>query len=274
MSGDSLDFSRTRTGPPRDQGVPGFDGDTAVRSSSMPGREIVFTNSHRSRVSHRFDTTAVAWSYEPGAGDPHPVASGRSDYDAFDVAAGLVYTQFHHRDDVPNTAISLVLDFDAGHSLAVVSTIIDPTEGRTRVQHTFIPGRIEGLQTRGSEPAPTTALLGRRVVWTCGDERRYEHLYRDPHTYRWHCLAGPEAGHGDTDECTTYAMRPGISVLATREKVIPRASVTIADHRDSTALRSYGAVFGPAAAGAPPEHFTFGGVGELVGCPSRQARTG
>ena len=76
MTADFVDLSDTRTWPPLDRLAPGFDGNKAVRSSSVAGREIVFTNSHGSRVSHRFDPTAVDWSYAPGAGDPHPVASG------------------------------------------------------------------------------------------------------------------------------------------------------------------------------------------------------
>jgi hypothetical protein len=264
MTTNYIDFSDTRTWPPLDRLAPGFDGNKAVRSTTVAGREIVFTNAQGSRVSHRFDSTAVEWSYDPGPGDPHPVASGRSDYDAFDVAGGLLYSQFHHRVDVPNTAVSLVLDLEQGHSLAIVSTIGDPTEGRTRVQHNFLPGRIEGLEKRGPEPAPTTALLGRRVLWTYSDEHRYEHVYLGAHSYTWHCLAGPAAGLADTDECTTYQIRPGIYVFASREKVIPCASVTIADHRDIASPRSYGAVFGLDEAGEKPTHFTFGAVGELL----------
>jgi hypothetical protein len=264
MNTSSFDFSDTRTWPPLDGLAPGFDGNKAVRSSSVAGREIVVTNSYGSRVSHRFDATAVDWSYQPGPGDAHPVASGRSDYEAFDVAEGLVYTQFHHREDVPNTAVSLVLDLARGRSLAIVSTIGDPTEGRTRVHHNFLLGHIEGLKTSGPEPAPTTALLGRRVLWTYSDEHSYEHIYLGPSSYTWHCLAGPAAGLADTDECTTFQIRPGIYVFASREKVIPCASVAVADHRDSTSLRSYGAVFGLDETGGLPTHFTFGAVGKLL----------
>jgi hypothetical protein len=230
----------------------------------LAGREIVFTDPRDSRVSHRFDATTVEWSYQPGDSDPHPVISGRDEYEAFDVAEGLVYAQFHHRADVPNTAVSLVLDLENGRSLAIVSSIESPTGGRTRVQHTFLPGRIEGLETRGSEPVPTTALLGQRVLWTYGGEHSYEHIYLGPHRYTWHCLAGREAGLADTDECTTYQIRPGIYVFAWREKVAPRASVTIADHRDVTSLRSYGATFGLDETGELPTHFTFHAVGELL----------
>ncbi|QRP50441.1 MoaF C-terminal domain-containing protein [Amycolatopsis sp. FDAARGOS 1241] len=270
MTTDSLDFSDTRAWPSLDRLAPGFDGYKAATSSSVAGREIVFTNSQGSWVSHRFGTTTVEWSYEPGADDPHPVVSGRDDYEAFDVAEGLVYTQFHHREDVPDTAVSLVLDFDRGRSLAVVSTIGAASEDRTRVRHTFLPGHIEGLEPREPEPAPTTALVGRRVRWAYSAEHSYEHVYVGPHSYNWRCLAGPAAGLAGTEECTTYRIRPGIYVFTSREKVIPCASVTIADLRDTASPRSYGAVFGLDETGESPTHFTFGAVGELLGHPVQE----
>ncbi|MEW2501144.1 MoaF C-terminal domain-containing protein [Amycolatopsis sp. NPDC047767] len=232
-----------------------------TRHSTVAGREIVFTNSYGSRVVHRFGATILDWSYEPGPGDPHPALSGRDDYEAFEIADGLVYTQFHHQVDVPDVAVSLVLDFEHGRSLAVVSTI----EDRARVRHTFLPGLIEGLATSGTEPAPTAALLGRRVRWTYGDGSRYEHVHVEPNANSWRCVSGPSAGLTGTDECTTYELRPEIYVLAAREKAAPSASVTIADHRDLAALRAYGAVFGLDRTGAQPTQHTFGAAGELLG---------
>lgn len=263
MTTNSITFGDTRTWPPLDKLAIGFDGNKAATSTSLAGREITWTDTRGSRVPHRFDATTVEWSYQPGDVDPHPVVSGKDEYEAFDVAEGLIYAQFHHRNDVPNTAVSLILDFESGRSLAIVSTIEDPAEGRTRVQHNFVPARIEGLETRGPAAAPTTALLGRRVRWTYSDEHSYEHVYFAPHWYTWHGLTGPAAGLADTDECTTYQIRPGIYAFAARQKVIPCASVAIVDHRDVTSLRSYGAFFGLDETGRIPTHFTFGAGGEL-----------
>jgi hypothetical protein len=240
-----------------------FDGHKAPTSNNVVDREIVVTNVHASRVWHRFDSSTVKWSYEPGAGDPHPVASGRSDYEAFDIAPGLVYTQFHHRVDVPNTAISLVLDFESGHSLAVVSAIPEPADDPTRVQHKFLLGQIEGLETRGPEPAPTAVLLGRRVRWTFSDEHSYEHAFVRPDAFTWQRVAGPGATCAETCECTAYQLRPGIFAVAARKKEIACSSVTIADYRDTACPRSHGAIFGLDETGAA-RHFTFGAVGELL----------
>ena len=264
MTTNSIDFSDTSTWLPLDGLAPGFDGNKAVSSNSLAGREIVWTDARGSRVSHRFDSETVQWSYEPGEDDPKPSASGRDNYEAFDIADGLVYAQFHHLADEPSQAVSLVLDLENGRSLAIVSAIADETAGGTRVKHTFVPGLIEGSDATGAQPAPTTALLGRRVLWTYSGEHTYEHIYLNDHSYTWHCLVGPEATLADTDECTTYQIRPGIYVFAWREKVIPCASVTIADHRDITALRSYGVLFGLDETGEVPTHFTFGAVGHLL----------
>lgn len=264
MTTNAIDYSDTSTWLPLDGLAPGFDANKADGSSSLVGREIVWADARGTRVLHRFSAGFVDWTYEPGDGDPRPPASGRDEYEAFDVAEGLVYTQFHHSTHAPNEAVSLVLDMENGRSLAIVSVIGDALQGRTRVQHAFITGWIEGIEVKGEEHAPTTALLGRRVLWTYSDEHSYEHVYLGTHWYTWHCLAGPEMGLADTDECTTYQIRPGIYIFAWREKVIPCASVTIADHRDITALRSYGVLFGLDETGQVPTHFTFGAVGQLL----------
>ena len=146
-----------------------------------------------------------------------------------------------------------MLDLRHGRSLAVISEILPaPEQGRTRVQHHFAPGTIEG------------AAVGRRVEWVYSEEHAYEHVYLSPRWYSWQCLAGPERGLADTDENSVWEVRPGIYVFAWREKVIPCASVTIADHRDVNAIRSHGVLFGLDESGEVPTHFTFGAHGRLL----------
>ena len=91
-------------------------------------------------------------------------------YEAFDVADGLVYAQFHDTDR-PTEAVSLFLDLHTGRTLSVLSAIGDPTPGRTRVRQEFTPGWIEGMPVTGPAPAPTTALIGRRAAVTVADHR-------------------------------------------------------------------------------------------------------
>ncbi|WP_028921411.1 molybdenum cofactor biosynthesis F family protein [Pseudonocardia acaciae] len=263
MADTRVNISDTSTWLPLDGLAPGFDANKAEPSATLAGREVVVVDDRGTRITHRFDADTVSWNYSPGTGDPIPESSGQDPYEAFDVADGLVYAQFRHSDPA-NEAVSLVLDFSTGHTLAVITTIADPEPGRTRVRQVFVPGRIDGIEASGPAPAPTTSLLGRRVMWVYSKEHAYEHVYLTPDWYTWHCLAGPERGLADTDENTAYEVRPGIYVFAWREKVIPCASVTIADHRDVSALRSHGVLFGLDESGKVPTHFTFGAYGRLL----------
>jgi hypothetical protein len=132
------------------------------------------------------------------------------------------------------------------------------------VTQTFLPSAIEGFEARGEALAPSDTLIGRRVLWVYSTSHAYEHVYLSPHWYTWQCLAGPEKGLADTDENSVYQLRPGIYVFAWREKVIPCASVTVADHRDARHLRSHGVLFGLDETGRTPTHFTFGAHGRLL----------
>lgn len=256
-------LSDTSNWPPLDGLAPGFDAYKAEPSSALADREVVVVDDRGTRIVHRFDADTVGWTYSPGTGDPVPESAGRDRYEAFDVADGLVYAQFQHTER-PEETVSLLLDFGTGHTLAVLTTIGAPEPGRTRVRQLFAPGRIEGVAVAGPAPAPSTALVGRRVMWTYSAEHTYEHVYLSPRWYTWQCLAGPERGLADTDEQTTYQLRPGIYVFCWREKVIPCASLTVADHRDQRALRSHGVLFGLDQTGRLPTHFTFGAFGRLL----------
>ncbi|WP_310971600.1 MULTISPECIES: MoaF C-terminal domain-containing protein [unclassified Amycolatopsis] len=72
------------------------------------------------------------------------------------------------------------------------------------------------------------------------EEHAYEHVDRSPPWYTWQCLAGPAHCLADTDENTVYQLRPGIYVFTWREKVIPCAAVTVADHRNAHDLAPSG----------------------------------
>jgi hypothetical protein len=256
-------LSDTSTWLPLDGLEAGFDANKGRPSTALTDRTITVVDDRGTRITHRFTADTVSWEYAPGAGDPVPASAGVDRYEAFDVADDLVYAQFHHADR-PADAVSLLLDLRTGHALSVVSTIGDPAPGRTRVRQRFVPARIEGIPVTGSAPAPTTALVGRRVMWVYSTEHAYEHVYLSPQWYTWQCLAGPERGLADTDENSAYQLRPGIYVFAWREKVIPCAAVTVADHRNPRGMRSHGVLFGLDETGRVPTHFTFGAFGRLL----------
>ena len=245
---------------PLDGLAPGFDAFRAPHSSALEGRAFTCVMAGGAvTVANSFDSGRLTWTVDGPEGE----ITSSTNYEAFEVANDLIYVQVksEHRDD---EAIALFIDFAAGTGLSVI-TVIGP-EGQTpvRVTQRFMPFVIEGHATPGPVPAPTNALVGYRAWWRYSEVHAYEHVYLSEHWYTWHCLSGPEKTLADTDEQTTYEVRPGFYVFAWREKVIPCAAVTIADHRDPANLRSHGALFGLDESGTSPVMFTFGAHGKKL----------
>lgn len=257
MTASATNVSDTSTWLPLDGLAPGFDGRKQETSDALVGRGLAWTDEDGGRVTLRFGTT-LEWTSATTGGEE----SGRDEYEVFEISDDLYYVQFHPVTR-PSQSLSVVLDLASGHVLTVRGAIGAATD-LPRVSHHVTVGTLDGAGTRGDAPTPTTALLGRRVLWEYSDDHAYEHVYLSPQLYTWHCLAGPERGLADTDVTTTYQLRPGIYVFMWREKVIPCASVTLADHRDLTALRSSGVLFGLDESGTETVHFTFGASGRLL----------
>lgn len=259
----AIDPADTSTWLPLDGLAAGFDANKQAPSTALRDREITVADERGTRITHRFGADTVTWTYSPGAGDTIPESTGTDDYEAFDIDDGLVYAQFQHSDQ-PHETVSLILDFTTGHALSVITTIGAPGPSGPRVGQVFVPGRIDGSDAHGTAPRPTTSLVGRRAIWVYSSEHAYEHVYLSPQWYSWQCLAGPERGLADTDENTAYELRPGVYLFAWREKVVPCAAVTVADHRDARRMRSHGVLFGPDESDTSQTQFTFGAYGYLL----------
>lgn len=259
----TINLSDTTTWLPLDGLAPGFDANKAPLSNELNGRTVTLVDDRGTRITHSFSTGEVSWIYEPGEGDPIEATEQTDPCEVIKVADELFFAQFHHEYH-PHEAVSLFIDLRHGRALAVISVLGEATHEHTAVQQIFLPARIEGIEPTGEAPAPTTELIGRRALWVYSKEHAYEHVYLTSHWYTWVCLAGPEKGQADTDEHSTWRIRPGIYVFAWREKVVPCASVTIADHRDQHALRAHGVLFGADEAGTGQTHFTFGAYGRLL----------
>lgn len=244
----SANTEDTSTWLPLDGLAPGFDAHRAPRSTDLAGFgwTAVFPDGERIRYDFALDTVRSAGE--------------RAGCEVFEVDAGLYYAQFQHTAD-PTRATSLVLDLTGGHALLVRSRIGAATQRPTAVSQEFRVGALVGIPPAGEPPAPTRDLLGRRVLWRYSPGHVYEHVYLTEQWYTFHCLAGPERGLADTDACAYYRLRPGIYLFAWREKVIPCAAVTVADHR---LFRSHGALFGLDERGTGTTHFTFGAHGQLL----------
>lgn len=256
MLSETNNYADTSSWLPLDGLAPGFDANKAELSNALDGQSVVLVR----------EGAAAAYRFEAGTVFGPETRAAGAGYEAIEVDAGLFYVQFAaapSADSVP-AATSLLLDLARGHALGVHSHIDGAAPGRTAVGQDFTVWRIEGTPAVGAAPAPSSSLLGRRVMWTYSAVHAYEHIYLSPELYTWQCLAGPEKGLADTDQCTYYQLRPGIFVFAWREKVIPCASVTVADHRDPGAMRAHGVLFGTGDDGSGTTHFTFGAYGRLL----------
>ncbi|ONI76042.1 molybdenum cofactor biosynthesis protein MoaF [Actinosynnema sp. ALI-1.44] len=245
-------LSDTSTWLPLEGLAPGFDAYKAPAVDDLDGRTFTIDDDGDTGAparTARFSGSDVEWDGATAA------------CETFLADDDLYYVQFHAAAD-PREAVSLFLDVRDGRTLVVTTRIND--SGTPRVTQEFRPGTISGAAVRGAAIAPSTTLIGRRAMWVYSEDHAYEHVYLSPHWYTWQCLAGPERGLADTDENSVYQVRPGIYVFTWREKVIPCAAVTIADHRDARALRSHGALFGLDESGEHPTHFTFGAHGRLL----------
>nr|WP_232327976.1 molybdenum cofactor biosynthesis F family protein [Kibdelosporangium sp. MJ126-NF4]CEL15552.1 MoaF protein precursor [Kibdelosporangium sp. MJ126-NF4]CTQ98218.1 MoaF protein precursor [Kibdelosporangium sp. MJ126-NF4] len=243
-------FSDTSSWLPLDGLAPGFDANKAAVVGDLDGRAFLLNDDDGTHAwSAGFTGSRVEWN-----GTTETCETFLADDD-------LYFVQFHRTAET-REAVSLVLDLRDGRALVITTRIGD--SGVPRVTQEFRAATLDGVPTRGQAMAPSTALIGRRAMWVYSREHAYEHVYLSPHWYTWQCLAGPERGLADTDENTVYQVRPGIYVFTWREKVIPCASVTIADHRNARELRSHGVLFGLDASGVNPTHFTFGAHGRLL----------
>lgn len=260
---DQMTLSNTSTWLPLDDLARGFDENKAELSHDLDGRTVTVTDDRGTRIVHTFAAGAISWDYQPGASDATPAASNTDRCEVFKVDNDLYYAQFQHEHH-PREAVSLFLDLHSGWALSVIALLGEKTPEHVAMNHVFAVGRIEGHDHNDQAPTPTNELIGRRVLWEYSQKHAYEHVYLSPHWYSWHCLAGPERGLADTDENSTWRLRPGIYVFTWREKVIPCGSVTVADHRDLKSLRSHGVLFGESETGERPTHFTFGAYGQLL----------
>ncbi|WP_158891015.1 MoaF C-terminal domain-containing protein [Amycolatopsis anabasis] len=242
---------------PLDGLEPGFDANRAPLSRALAGREFELVLDAGVRIRHGFTEDRTTWELDT---DALGARRGEDAYQAFEVDDELFYVQFQHEHD-PREAVSLILDLRHGRTLSVLSRIGPRDQRPTVVTQEFHPGVIDGIEPTGAPPEPTTDLLGRRVLWSYSRAHHYEHVYLTEQWYTFVCHSGPERGLADTDACAYYRLRPGIYLFAWREKVVPCAAVTVADHR---LFRSHGALFGLSGDGQDTTHFTFGAHGRLL----------
>jgi MoaF C-terminal domain/MoaF N-terminal domain len=136
-------------------------------------------------------------------------------------------------------AASIVLDLRAGLATIVRSRVVE-ADGRGRVDEVIEHGALD-REPAGELHAPSSDLVGRRVLYVYGPDNAYEHIYLNEHAYTWHCLAGAERGLADTDACTTIRIAPDVYLFCWREKVVPCDGVVLINFAEH---RSTGRIFG------------------------------
>lgn len=257
---DPNTFDDPATWLPLDGLAPGFDAYRAPDSPDLAGRDIAVRHADGGVLRYRFaDAQRLTLTREAAGAEP---MTSEHRYEAVEVADGLYTVQALvggaiGADD--RTAHTAFLDLSASRALAVDTTVGHPGAGPACTQ-VFSPGVLDGAEPSGVESAPTGELIGRRVLWRYSEQHAYEHTYLTSHWYTWQCLAGPERGLADTDACSMYRLRPGLVVFTWREKVVPCAAVTVADH---VGMRSHGMLFGLGSEGTSVQ-FTFGAHGRLL----------
>ena len=180
------------------------------------------------------------------------------------MADDLFYAQFAHRLR-PTEAVSLILDLRSGHALSVVSVLGQPAAEPDRRA-----ARLRAVAHRGGRGSPGTRPHRQRADRPAGRSGSTRASTRtSTSTSRRTGTRGtaspvPSRGLADTDENTVWRSAPGSTCSRGARRSSRAASVTIADHRDQSALRSHGVLFGSDESGRGPTHFTFGAHGRLL----------
>jgi hypothetical protein len=261
--------------PALDAVIDGIGDHRPAPTRDLAGRTIVVVNEDGNQIDHVFTADTVTHTFRPVDGSEPGTSTDH--YEAFVVDDGLYGVHFHDHAH-PNDSVSILVDDQTGRTLTVLTDIYPPETGMTRVRQTFLLGTVGGARVSGTPAAPTTALVGQRVLWVYSDRHVYEHIYLSARWLGWQGLAGAEQGLADTDESTAYQLRPGIQVLGWRRRSAPFAALTVVDNRDPQRLRTHGALFGLDSSDRPA-HVTFGGSGRLLNtttypAPHADLRTG
>jgi hypothetical protein len=107
----------------------------------------------------------------------------------------------------------------------------------------------------------TTELVRKRILYTYGRDRVYEHIYLNKRFYTWHCLVGAEAGLGDTETCDYFKIAPDIYLFSWREKIMPTFGLVLINLKE---MRSNGKTFGLDIASGNYINFTMGALAEFL----------
>ena len=252
----------------------GMDEFKLPSSDELAGKELMLRlNANSKMVKYVFlDSKSLSWcNYEDTEKKPSEIET----YEAIRIAPDIYFVDYVLKTK-PNVSVSIALDLNTGKATIINAKIPDSkkikysfleklgkdadlSSVRIDIQHAtigpFSPDRSIVAHER------TKDLVGKRIKYTYGRDRVYEHIYLNERFYTWHCLIGSEAGLGDTDICDCFKISPDIYLFSWREKIMPTYGLVLINLKD---MRSNGKTFGVDIASGKYLNFTMGALAEFL----------
>jgi hypothetical protein len=197
------------------------------------------------------DAHGLRWEVLAG---PAAGSGGEETYSATCVRDSVYFVDYVSRSERA-TSVSLILDLSAGEATAVVGTLPTEAEVQTSAYRLANEGAdltavavrfLRAAVDRPFDPeehhhAPTTELVGKRVMYVYSQTETYEHIYLNERLYTWQCLSGSEQGLADTDRCHYFRIDDELYLFVWREKIVPTLGVVLLDWRQK---KTTGKLFG------------------------------
>jgi hypothetical protein len=252
----------------------GMDEFKLPSSDELAGKEIKLRiyDSNRIIICRFYDAKSLVWGVSESR-EKRPIKT--ETYEAIRIAPDIYFVDFVNSANT-NVSISIALDLNTRKATLLTATLPD----RKRINYSFrdrlgtnvdlstINVEIQHALINPSSPDEpiliherTTDLLGKRIRYTYGRNRVYEHIYLNERFFTWHCLAGAEAGLADTEICDYFKIVPDIYLFSWREKIMPTYGLVLVNLKE---MRSNGKTFGLDITSGEYINFTMGSTAEIV----------
>lgn len=216
--------------------VDSFGTRSLAPSDRLAGRSVRLRLENGWVVDHAFvDAERMRWSIVDGdaAGQ-----SGVESYTAIEVREEIFLVDFVKHEGRAAEDVTILLDLPRDRGVVAISDLFD-RDGEVRGKTAFLQASVGD-----AEPQPlerSSALVGKRVLYSYSDNDRYEHIYLNAGTFTWHCISGAEAGMADTEETRTWTVEEDLHLFFWTEAIMPVEAVLVIDLAH---MRSVGRMFG------------------------------
>jgi len=252
----------------------GMDEFKLPSSDELAGKELKlrFKGSDQVTKCVFYNERSLAWEVNE---DVMKKSSKTETYEAIRITTGIFFVDFI-KTIKANVSISMVLDFNTKKATVVTATVPDKKNFDYNFANKLGKGidlsatmvEIQHAAINSSSPIDTIAvherttdLVGKRIQYTYGRDRVYEHIYLNDRLYTWHCLAGAEAGLADTEVCDYFKVAPDIYLFIWREKIMPTFGLVLINLKE---MRSNGKTSGLDMASGKYINFTMGALAEFL----------